>query len=101
MTPSERSLRARIGALSLHAQGGTNTGPARATFNARWEREVDPEMTLPLGERQKRAKAAKSAYFARLALKSARTRSKKKAAEVCSGGPNHHDGADHGDFSKS
>lgn len=77
VTPSERKIRARIGAFSLHAQGGTNTSPARAAFMAKFELEVDPEGFLPEAERQKRAKAAKSAYFERLALKSAQTRSKK------------------------
>lgn len=78
MTPAERILRARIGALSLHAQGKTNTGPARAKFLARFETEVDPEGVLPNAERQRRAQAARKAHFARMALKSAQTRSRKK-----------------------
>ncbi len=74
LAPAERSLIGRIGAYSLHARGGTNTGPARAAFLDRFEREVDPEGVLTPAERQKRAKAAKSAYFTRLALKSAQNR---------------------------
>lgn len=78
MNVSERSLRGRIGAFSLHAQGGTNTGPARAAFWSKFEAEVDPDCVLSEGERRKRAKAARSAYFAKLALKSAQTRTKKR-----------------------
>lgn len=99
MTPTERSIRARIGAYSLHAQGRTNTGPARDAFMARFEREVDPDGVLPPRERAKRAKAARSAYFARLALKSARKRSKKTS--LGSGGLNHQRGAAHGDSGQS
>ena len=69
MTPAQRSIRARIGALSLHAQGGTNTAPARAAFDRRFLDEVDPERVLPESERQRRAELARKAYFSRLALK--------------------------------
>jgi len=80
MTPNEKTLRGRIGALSLHAQGKTNTGPARAKFLARFEAEVDPDGLLPEAERSKRAEQARKLYFTRLALKSAETRRKNKAA---------------------
>ena len=63
MTPTERSIRGRIGAYSLHAQGKTNTGPARAAFMAKFEREVDPEGVLPEAQRQRRAKAARTAFL--------------------------------------
>ena len=82
LTPAERTLRARIGAFSLHAQGRTNTAPARKAFMERFEHEVDPKGVLPKEERQRRAQAAKKAHFAKLALKSARKRrSNKKAVE--------------------
>jgi hypothetical protein len=81
VTPRQRSLRARIGAYSLHAQGGTNTGPARAAFLHKFELEVDPDGILPLGERQRRAAAARSAHFSRLALRSAQIRAKKGRRE--------------------
>jgi len=74
LTPKERTLRARIAAHSLHAQGRTNTGPARVAFDARWEREVDPDGVLSPDERSKRASHAKRAHFQRLALKSAKAR---------------------------
>ena len=82
VTPTERSIRGRIGAYSLHAQGKTNTGPARQKFLARFLTEVDPAGVLPEAERQKRAEAAKKAYFARLALKSAKARAHKKGKKT-------------------
>jgi hypothetical protein len=82
MTPSERSLRGRIGAYSLHAQGRTNTGPARRKFMERFLREVDPDGVLPEAERRRRAEAAKKAHFARLALKSAKSRAKKRGKKT-------------------
>ena len=49
LTPSERSLRGRVGAYALHAQHDSRllTGAARAAFLSRFEREVDPDGTLP------------------------------------------------------
>jgi hypothetical protein len=60
----------------MHAQGRTNTAPARAAFDAKFVDQVDPERTLPIAERQRRVTAARRAYFARLALASSRARSK-------------------------
>jgi len=71
---STATLRGRIGALSLHAQGKTNTGPARDAFNRRFEREVDPDGVLPEAERLRRAELAKKLHFTRLALKSSKAR---------------------------
>ena len=79
MTPAGGPVGGRIGAYSLHAQGGTNTGPARTAFLAKFELEVDPEGILAETERQKRAECARKAYFARLGLKSAMTRKKRKS----------------------
>jgi hypothetical protein len=78
LTPQERTLRARIAAFSLHAQGGTNTLPARQRFFSRFDREVDPEGVLPEGERQKRAAFARKAYYSKLALRSAQSRRARK-----------------------
>ena len=77
MTPAERKIRGRIGAFSLHAQGKTATGTARAAFMSRFELEVDPHRVLPPEVREKRTEAAKKAYFSNLALKFARTRNKR------------------------
>jgi len=70
----QRRLRARIAALALHAQGGTNTAAARSRFMQRFEQEVDPEGLLPELERRRRADFARRLYFARLALLSAKAR---------------------------
>jgi hypothetical protein len=77
--PADRVLAARIGALSLHAQGKTNTEPARAAFRARFEREVDPNNELDPAERARRAELARKAFYAKLALKSAQARRKAAA----------------------
>ena len=52
LTAEQRSLRARIGAYSLHAQRDPHetTAAARKSFLARFELEVDPEGTLPEAE---------------------------------------------------
>ncbi|HUG31440.1 MAG TPA: hypothetical protein VMM14_00995 [Acidimicrobiia bacterium] len=80
LSPSELSQRARLGAHSLHAQGKTNTEPARKAFLERFEREVDPDGKLEPAERARRAEHARKAYFTRLALKSAQARRKAGAA---------------------
>ena len=43
------------------------TRPAREAFLRRFEQEVDPDGTLPLDERHRRAEHAKRAYMLRLA----------------------------------
>lgn len=76
---AEMAMRGRLGAyatLSRHDPKQT-TQNGRATFLARFEREVDPEGVLPVAERQRRAEYAKKAYFSRLAMKSAEARRKK------------------------
>jgi hypothetical protein len=80
LTPEQRTLRAQMGAFRLHAQGKTNTGPARKAFDDRFLNEVDPDRLLPEEERIKRAKAAKSAYFKGLALKSSMARAAGKSS---------------------
>lgn len=65
-----------MGAYALHARYDTRatTAAAREAFSRRFLEEVDPERRLPLVERERRAAAARKAYFARLAYLSARTR---------------------------
>ncbi len=79
MTPEERALRARMAAYTLHAKRDARetTAPARAAFLDRFDRMVDPEGVLPDAERQRRAAAARKAYFTGLALRSARVRRSK------------------------
>jgi hypothetical protein len=80
MTPSEMALRGRIGAYVVHAKYDPRetTAKARKAFMARFDDEVDPERKLPEAERMRRAEAARKAFYARLAFKSAQTRAKKK-----------------------
>jgi len=74
LTAIERQLRARKAAHTLH---GTNdsralTARARVAFLGRFLEQVDG--SLPLEERLRRAEHLRSAYFAGLALKRARSR---------------------------
>ena len=82
MNPSERVLRARLAAYTLHAKydARETTAAARAAFMDRFEREVDPDGQLSVEERQRRATAARKAYFTRLALRSAQARRARSAA---------------------
>lgn len=82
LTPSQRTLRARVAAHALHAQGGTSTLAATSAFLARFEAQVDPEGKLTPTERHQRARHARKAYMGRLALASSRARTKKAPAVV-------------------
>jgi hypothetical protein len=78
-SPSELSLAARLAAHESWARTEdptVRTAPARQAFMERFEREVDPDGQMPPAERSRRAEHARSAYFARLALKSAEARRK-------------------------
>jgi hypothetical protein len=81
LTPAERSLRARIGAYAMHARHDPRqtTTAARVAFLQRFVREVDPHLRLTAPERLRRAEAARKAYFIRLAYRSARRRSRRRA----------------------
>ena len=78
LSPTERSLRARQAAHTLHSKvdSSKHTEAARAAFLQRFEKQVDPDKELPEAERFRRALQAKKAYFTNLAYKSARARSK-------------------------
>lgn len=81
--PSELSLAGRIGAYASWANTSdrsARTAPAREAFQRRFEDEVDPDRILDPAERAQRADAARRAYFARLALKSAQARRKGETA---------------------
>ncbi len=74
---AERRLSAQIAAHDSWARTtdrSARTAPARAALMAKFERQVDPDDSLPPDERARRAEHARKAYFARLALKSARAR---------------------------
>jgi hypothetical protein len=82
VTPAQRVLRARIAANTRWSRedGVAGTEAARAAARAklmvRFEDEVDPERRLPPEERAKRAERARRAHFQRLALASAKKRSR-------------------------
>jgi hypothetical protein len=77
-TPEQRALAARIAAHSKWAttDATEGTAAARAAFLDRFQREVDPDGTLPPAERARRAEHARKAYFTRLAMASAKARRK-------------------------
>jgi hypothetical protein len=78
-TPQDRALRARLAAHSKWANHDPidGTAAARAAFLDRFDRDADPEGTLPPAERARRAAHLRKAYFTRLALASARARRNK------------------------
>ena len=82
LTDEQRSLRGRLAAHSLHARIAdpvAHTAPARKAALERFERQVDPDGSLPPAERARRAEHARKAYFLGLALKSAQARRKRAA----------------------
>lgn len=83
MSAEQRRLRGQIAAHTSWAKTedrSARTRNARAKFDERFEREVDPDRKLPPAERARRAEYARKAYFQRLAAKSAKARSAKKSA---------------------
>ncbi|MEU4675750.1 hypothetical protein [Micromonospora sp. NPDC023737] len=83
--PTERALLARVAAHTRWAQTPDRTAAtagARKAFRDRFEREVDPDGTLPEAERLRRAESARSAHYTRLALKSARARRLRREADA-------------------
>lgn len=85
LTPAQRTLRARAAAYSLHAKvdsaehtkAARKAGPGSVAY---WFSKVDPDGSLPVPERTRRAEAARKAYFTKLALASSRARSRKAAS---------------------
>ena len=74
----ERVRFGRLGALTVHARGRTNTAPARAAWEAKRLAEIDPEGVLSGAERERRFSYAMRARMTRLAM--ARWGSKKAGA---------------------
>jgi hypothetical protein len=75
----ERVLTGRLGEYTMLSRNDPHetTRVARLAFDARFEREVDPNGELDQAERARRAQMARKAYFLRLALKSAEARRRK------------------------
>jgi hypothetical protein len=83
LTPAERVLRARIAVHTSWANTkdrSARTAPGRRAAMQRFERQVDPDGTLPPAERARRADQAMRAHMARLALKSATARRRRKSS---------------------
>ena len=82
LTPAERTLRARLAAHAMHGRHDVRatTAKARAVFLARFEQQADPEGLLTPAERERRAQQLRSAYFAQLALASAKARRTRREA---------------------
>jgi hypothetical protein len=66
----------------MHARNDAKaiTAPARAKFMAKFEELADPEGVLSPEERARRALHLRRAYFARLALASAKARRARRPA---------------------
>jgi hypothetical protein len=82
-THSQRSLQARAAVHSSWAKTpdrSLRTAPARAALMAKFEREVDPDGTLPSAERALRAESRRKAHFLELARRSALARSARRSA---------------------
>ena len=76
-TPADRSIAGQIAAAAKWAQTpdySAATAPARAAFNDKFEREVDPHGVLPIEQRQKMAEHARRLHFLRMAQKSVQAR---------------------------
>jgi hypothetical protein len=82
LTPEQRSMRARIAALTRWSKEDPAVSAARgqAGLLARFEREVDPNRELPAAERVRRAEAARKAHMTRLALASSKSRRSRTTA---------------------
>lgn len=81
-THKERSLRASIGANSRWAAEPDRTKatePARRGLLAKFEKQVDPDGTLPAAERARRAENALRAHMQRMSLAAAKARRIKSA----------------------
>jgi hypothetical protein len=83
LSPSQRSLRARVAAYARAAKYGPEiTNAAWLGRMRKLEAEVDPGGTLSPEERQRRAHALLRSQMSALSLKASRARSRKKAAPV-------------------
>jgi hypothetical protein len=85
MTPEERIRRAKIAAHTSWANTANRadrTAAGTRAFLDRFERQVDPDGTLPPDVRARRAQHAKTAYMLRLAERSARARRRRRAQRM-------------------
>jgi len=81
----ERELHQQVATHSAAMRGSANTEPARAALWNKYLLSVDPDQVLPAAERHRRAVHARKAELARIALKAAQDRRRKKEAEEVQG----------------
>ncbi|GAA1651265.1 hypothetical protein [Catellatospora bangladeshensis] len=77
LTAAQRRRRARVAvhtSWANTADRSARTAPARQAFRTRFERQVDPDGTLPAEERTERVNHAIKAYMLQLAERSSRSR---------------------------
>lgn len=94
MTDDQRSQIARIAAnerWAMEQDRSAATQPARDAMYRKFEDQVDPERKLAPEERGKRVQNARTAYYSRIAMKSAEAR-RAKAAGRKGGGSKSVDG---------
>lgn len=83
-TPQERALNARIAA---HTRWGRTedraqaTAPARVGLRAKFEREVDPDGTLPPDEVARRADHLQQAHMLRMSQRAAEVRRQRRGGD--------------------
>jgi hypothetical protein len=85
LSPEQRALRARLAAYERWSRTSDTTAATaamRQAFRDRFERQVDPDGTLPVEERARRAEQARRAHFLRMALKSAQVRRARKKGDA-------------------
>jgi hypothetical protein len=80
LSPRDAAMRGRIGGLTTSSRydGAAITTPARAAFEQRWYADIPED--LPPAERERRARAARKAFYTKLARRSAQTRAQRAAA---------------------
>lgn len=79
---TDRSMAARIAAHTRWAKTvdrAAATAPARAALERKFEREADPDGVLPPDELSKRVENLRTAYFTRMALRSAQGRRRRRS----------------------
>jgi membrane-bound lytic murein transglycosylase B len=82
LTAAERKLRSQIAAHESWARTvdrTARTANARRALLDKFEREADPNDELSPAERARRAESLRKAFYARMALKSARARRRRGA----------------------
>lgn len=79
-SPAERRLWGRRGALLMHGRGRTNVGPAHAALKAKWLALADPDGSLPLDVRERRAAMLRRAHMLDMSGKAAVARRSNRKA---------------------